>query len=408
MPIRRAGEELQGLSAGPGAGMLLHLSRAGGPLLRAGFLLGLLAASVAGLRPAAGAEKGKAHMEKVPFGQLPDGTPIDQYILDNGRGMVVKVIPYGGILTAIEVPDRQGRRTNVTLGFEDLTGYLQKHPYFGALVGRVANRIAGGRFTLDGQEYVLARNNGPNHLHGGLKGFDKVLWRLQPLPPGEEVGVQLSYRSPDGEEGYPGNLAVTVTYTLTPQQELRLDYRATTDKATPVNLSNHTYFNLAGPAAGDVLGHEVFLAADFYTPTDENLIPTGEIRSVRGTPYDFTQPRTIGSRIGQLPGPPGGYDVNYVLRHPGPELHLAARVYEPTSGRVLEMYTTEPGVQFYTGNFLDGSLRGAGGVVYRKHQGFCLEAQHFPDAVHHPHFPSIILRPGQTYRQTTIYKFATR
>jgi aldose 1-epimerase len=350
----------------------------------------------------------KATLEKKPFGKTKDGTPVDLYILNNAHGMIAKVMTYGGILTELKVPDRDGKSANVVLGFDDLEGYLAGHPFFGATVGRVANRIAKGKFTLNGREYKLATNNGPNALHGGLKGFDKVVWKAEPVNVPDGVAVKFTYQSPNGEEGYPGNLTATVTYTLTSKNELRLDYTATTDKATPVNLSNHTYFNLAGPGSGDILGHELMLAADKYTPVDKTLIPTGKIEPVQGTPLDFTKPVAIGARIDQLKGKPNGYDHNFVLRSGGKRRALAARVREPKSGRVMEMFTTEPGVQFYTGNFLDGSVKGNGGVAYKKHQGFCLEAQHFPDSVNHPNFPSTILEPGQTYKQTTIYKFSSK
>jgi aldose 1-epimerase len=344
----------------------------------------------------------------MDFGKTPDGTPVALYVLTNAKGLKAKVMTYGATLTELDVPDRDGRLGDVVLGFDTLPGYLAVHPFFGSTVGRVANSIAKGRFTLDGKGYKLATNNGPNALHGGLKGFDKVVWKAEPVQKPDGVAVKFSYHSRDGEEGYPGNLDATVTYTLTDGNELRLDYTATTDKATPVNLTNHTYFNLAGVRGGNILGHELMVAADKYTPTDDTLIPTGAIKPVRGTPVDFTTPHPIGSRIAQLKGDPGGYDHNFVLNSGGKKLALAARVTEPGTGRVLEMYTTEPGVQFYTGNFLDGKLKGKGGVVYEKHQGFCLEAQHFPDSVNHPDFPSMILRPGQTYTQTTVYKFSTR
>jgi aldose 1-epimerase len=356
---------------------------------------------------AEGGEKMQATITKSDFGKTPDGTAVDLYTLTNANGVKAKIITYGALLTELLVPDRDGKLDDVVLGFDDLKGYLGGHPYFGAIVGRVTNRIAKGKFTLDGKEYHLAVNNGPNSLHGGLKGFDKVVWKAEQVPAADGVAVKFTYVSPDGEEGYPGNLSAAVTYTLTNQNEVKIDYLATTDKATPVNLTNHSYFNLADPRSGDVLGHELMLAADEYTPSDDTLIPTGELKSVKGTPLDFTTPTPIGARINQLKGDPIGYDHNYVLRGGGKSLALAARVREPKTGRVLEMYTTEPGVQFYTGNFLDGTLKGKG-VVYHKHQGFCLEAQHYPDSVNHPEFPSVILRPGKTYTQTTVYKFSVK
>jgi aldose 1-epimerase len=359
---------------------------------------------LAALGPAVAADKPKAGVTRSEFGKTPEGTAVDLYTLTNANGMTAKVMTYGALLTELHVPDRAGKPGDVVLGFDTLEGYLHGHPYFGATVGRVANRIAKGRFTLDGKEYTLAVNNGPNALHGGKKGFDKVVWTAEPVAGAS--AVKFTYRSPAGEEGYPGTLTATVTYTLTDRNELRLDYTATTDQPTPVNLTNHTYFNLAGPASGDVLGAVLMIDADKYTPTDDTLIPTGELRSVKGTPYDFTTPTPIGTRIAELKGNPGGYDTNYVLNGGGKSLGLAARVMDPKSGRVMEMFTTEPGVQFYTGNFLDGSIRGKGGVAYNKHQAFCLEAQHFPDSVNHPDFPSMILRPGQTYKQTTSYKFS--
>jgi aldose 1-epimerase len=321
--------------------------------------------------------------------------------------MTAKVMTYGAILTELHVPDRDGKPADVVLGFDNLDAYLAGHPHFGATTGRVANRIAKGRFTLDGKEYKLAVNNGPNSLHGGLKGFDKVVWKAEDVSGPGGPAVKFSYKSPDGEEGYPGTLSVSVTYTVTPDNALKIDYAATTDKATPVNLTNHSYFNLAGAASGTILDHELMLAADQYTPADDTLIPTGEIKPVRGTPLDFTSPTRIGARIDQIKKEIGGYDHNYVIRPDTRSPAFAARVYEPASGRVLEMFTTEPGVQLYTANFLNGTHKNKG-VAFQKHQGFCLEAQHFPDAVNHPEFPSIILRPGATYTQTTIYKFTTR
>ena len=350
----------------------------------------------------------EARVEKTLFGKTADGTPIELYTLKNAKGMVVKVMTYGAIVTEVHVPDRTGKMTDVVLGFNRLDQYLGTHPYFGAIVGRVANRIARGQFTLNGKLYKLATNNGPNHLHGGLKGFDKVVWKAEPLEAGGGAAVKLSYVSPDGDEGYPGTLSVTVTYTLPgDRNELRIDYGATTDRATPVNLSSHIYFNLAGEGTGDILGHEVMLAANAYTPVDDALIPTGKIEPVAGTVMDFTTPHAIGERIARVPGaPPGGYDHNYVLTSGGGTLALAARVKEPKSGRVMEVLTTEPGIQFYTGNFLDGTLTGKAGVAYRKHAGFCLETQHFPDSVNHPNFPSTILEPGKTYKTSTVYRFS--
>ena len=351
--------------------------------------------------------KGQMVLDEKIFGRMPDGTPVKLYTLKNPNGVSVGVTEFGAIITEIHAPDRNGKDADVVLGFDNLDRYVKGHPFFGAIAGRVANRIANGRFKLDGKEYTLAKNNGPNHLHGGLKGFDKKVWKSMPRPAnGHEVSVEFSCFSSDGEEGYPGNLNVTVTYTLTDKNELRIDYKATTDKATPVNLTNHSYFNLAG--SGDVLGHELWLAADSYTPTDEGLIPTGEIKSVKGTPLDFTKPTTLGARYQQTGLKPAGYDHNFVLSSGGKSLALAARVVEPKSGRVMEVFTTEPGVQLYTANGLDGSITGVGGVVYPRHGGFCLETQHFPDSINKPTFPSVVLRPGETFKSTTIYKFSAR
>ncbi len=354
-----------------------------------------------------GGSKTHGGLQMMDFGKTPEGMPVELYVLKNGR-MTVKVMTYGAIIAELHVPDRRGTPGDVVLGFDDLEGYLCNHPYFGATIGRVANRIAGGKFTLEGKEYALALNHGPNSLHGGRKGFDKVLWKAEEVSGPDGPAVKLTYLSRDGEEGYPGNLSASVTFTVTDDDSLRIDYTATTDKATPVNLTNHSYFHLAGPASGTILDHELMLAADTYTPVDDTLIPTGEIASVRETPMDFTTPTPIGARIDQLKGDPRGYDHNFVLRGGEKSPVLAARLYDPKSGRVMEVFTTEPGVQFYSGNFLDGTLKGKGGVVYRKHQGLCLETQHFPDSVHHANFPSIILRPSMTYTQTTIYRFSTR
>ena len=346
-------------------------------------------------------------LNKMIFGNTPDGTPVELYVLKNGQ-ITVKVMTYGAIITEIDTPDRNGKEGDVVLGFDSLEGYLGKHPYFGATVGRVANRIAKGKFTLNGQEYTLAVNDGPNTLHGGLKGFDKVIWKAEPISRPDGPSIKLTRRSPDGEEGYPGNLDVSVQFTVTEQNELKIEYTATTDKATPINLSNHSYFNLAGRTTEPVLGHELMLAADHYTPVDETLIPTGEIAPVAGTPLDFTKPTDIGARIKELKGEPTGYDHNFVLDSGGKSLALAVRVYEPKTGRVMELSTTEPGVQFYTGNFLDGTITGKDGIAYRKHHAFCLEAQHYPDSIHHANFPSAVLEPGKTYTQTTVYKFSAR
>jgi aldose 1-epimerase len=345
-------------------------------------------------------------IEEQDWGRTPEGTPVKLFTLTNSKGMVAKITTYGAIVTELRVPDRNGKIDDVVLGFDNLDQYLKGHPYFGAVAGRVANRIAKGKFTLDGKDYTLAINNGPNHLHGGLKGFDKVVWQAKQVEINSTHALQLKYLSKDGEEGYPGNLEVTVTYTLTDENELRIDYSATTDKSTPVNLTNHSYFNLAG--SGDIGRHELMINADRYTVTDDTLIPTGEIVPVKGTPLDFTRPTPIGARINEIKRTPPGYDDNFVLNSGGKSLALAAQVYEPTSGRVMEVSTTEPGVQFYSGNFLDGTLTGKNGVVYKQHTGFCLETQHFPDSINHPNFPSPILRPGKTFKSTTVYKFGAR
>jgi len=343
---------------------------------------------------------------KESFGKTPDGKQVDLYTLTNTSGIRARITSFGAILVSLEVPDRDGSLADITLGFDKLDGYLGVHPYFGAIVGRYANRIGKAAFKLDGKVYKLAANNGENHLHGGTKGFDKAVWRLEDLGvKGAGAMVKMSYISEDGEEGYPGNLACSVTYTLTEDNKLEISYDAETDKKTVVNLTNHSYFNLAGQGTGDILGHELMLNADKYTVVDKGLIPTGENRSVKGTPMDFTTPMTIGSRIGQVEG---GYDHNYVLNSRGGTLALAAKVYEPTSGRVMEIYTDQPGVQFYTGNFLDGSVTGKAGKVYQKNYGFCLETQHFPDSPNKPDFPSVVLLPGQRYATVTVYKFSTK
>lgn len=346
----------------------------------------------------------KSATRKQAFGKTAAGQGVDLYTLSNGAGMEVSITTYGGIVTSIKVPDRTGNSADVVLGFDSLDGYLKEHPYFGAMIGRYGNRVGKGLFTLNGVEYKLARNNGENHLHGGLVGFDKVVWKA-----GGEESLELSYTSKDGEEGYPGNLDVKVTYSLTTDNALRIDYFATTDKETVVNLTNHSYFNLAGHGEGDVLGHEVTVQADRFTPVDSGLIPTGELRPVEGTPFDFRQARRIGERIEQkdeqlIRGK--GYDHNFVLNNQGGTLALAARVKEPRTGRVMEVHTTEPGLQFYTGNFLDGSITGKGGKRYDQRYGFCMETQHYPDSPNKPSFPPVVLKAGEQYKTTTIYKFS--
>lgn len=349
-----------------------------------------------------------ASISVEPFGTTPDGTAVERYTLSN-RGMTVRILTYGGIIQTLEVPDRRGDPVNVVLGFEDLQGYVDHNnpgPYFGALIGRYGNRIAGGQFDLDGQTYQLALNNGPNSLHGGIESFDKKVWEATPIEGKRSVGLQLDYTSVDGEEGYPGTLDVQVTYTLTKDQRLEIHYTATTDAPTVVNLTNHTYWNLQGEGSGTILDHELTLPASAYTPVDETLIPTGEIADVSGTPMDFRHPTAIGERIREpfeqlLFGQ--GYDHNWVLDRPDDDsLALAATLRDPDSGRTLRMYTTEPGIQFYSGNFLDGTLVGTGGHVYRQSDGLALETQHFPDSPNQPQFPSTTLRPGDTYDTTTV------
>jgi aldose 1-epimerase len=361
-----------------------------------------------GTTPAAGG------ITSEPFGEV-DGEAVDLYTLTNANGVEVKIMTYGGILQSIRVPDRDGNLANVTLNKPTLEDYLDGHPYFGCITGRYANRIARGTFTLDGEMYRLALNNGENTLHGGEVGFDKVIWEASEVTDGDGVGLRLSRTSPDGEEGYPGELTVEVTYTLTDNDEIRMDYHATTDAPTVVNLTNHAYWNLAGEGAGSIYDHELQINAANYTPVDDTLIPTGEIAPVEGTPFDFTTPHAIGERIrdgsneqliiGQ------GYDHNYVLDRPSPDdtsMIVAAEVFEPTSGRVLTISTTEPGIQFYSGNFLNGLDVGESGQAYRQGDGFALETQHYPDSPNQPEFPPTVLQPGEEYATTTIYAFSTR
>jgi aldose 1-epimerase len=342
-------------------------------------------------------------LSKTLFGHLSDGRAADLYTLTNTGGLVAKITNWGGIVTELHTPDRAGKLGDVVLGFDSLAPYEAKHPFFGALVGRVGNRIANARFALDGVVYQLAANDGPHALHGGLRGFDKVLWTAEGAVTERGPAVRLAYVSPDGEEGYPGTLSVKVTYTLTDAGGLEIDYRATTDRRTPVNLTNHSYFNLAG--RGLILDHELTIMARSYTPVDATLIPTGELAPVAGTPLDFTRPTPIGARLAAVGGEPVGYDHNFVLPSAGAEPALIARVCEPATGRVMEVETTEPGVQFYTGNFLDGRVVGKGGVAYAQHAGFCLETQHYPDSIHHASFPSTILRPGETFKSETMYTY---
>ncbi|MCP4643710.1 MAG: galactose mutarotase [bacterium] len=355
-------------------------------------------------------KEGTMSIHEEKYGKTPDGQEAKLYTLTNAAGMEVKITNFGAIVVSVRVPDREGRFEDVTLGFDDLPGWIDGTSYFGCVVGRYGNRIAQGRFALDGEAYTLAVNNGPNHLHGGLKGFDKKLWAAESFTQPDGVGVKLRCVSPDGEEGYPGTLKASVVYVLSEDNELKVLYDAETDKATPINLTQHTYFNLAGPGTRDILEHVLMLNADKFTPVDKTLIPTGVLQPVAGTPFDFTAPAAIGARIGETDQQlefGGGYDHNFVLNSQDGTLALAARVHAPGSGRVMEVYTTEPGVQFYCGNFLDGSTTGKGGKVYEYRYGFCLETQHYPDSPNQPDFPSCILRPGERYKHETVFKFLT-
>jgi aldose 1-epimerase len=390
--------------------------------------LASLAAAAAGCR-AIPMPTPHARVSRAPFGGFAGGTAVDIFTLANGRGMDVRTMPYGAAIVSIRVPDRGGAIGDVVLGFDTLPDYVAKNRFFGVVAGRYGNRIAKGRFTLDGRTYALATNNGANHLHGGVKGFDKVVWEAEPFERDGNVGVAYSHTSPDGDEGYPGTLRVRVTYTLSPSNALTVDYDATTDAPTPINLTQHSYFNLAGDGSGDILGHEVTIDADRFTPVDATLIPTGELAPVAGTPFDFRQPTAVGARIGadhpQLKAG-NGYDHNFVLNKTaggstGPALRTeesagskgrgllllehAARVVDPKSGRTLDVSTSEPGVQFYTGNFLDGTVTGKSGHVYQRRAGLCLETQHFPDSPNHPDFPSTILRPGTRFQSRTVFTF---
>ncbi len=351
----------------------------------------------------------EVHLHRSRFGHLPDGTVVERFALRGASGLEMEVSGYGGAIVSLRVPDRRGHLADVVLGFDRLEDYVADRFYVGALIGRFANRIRSGRFTLDGHEYALPVNDGANHLHGGPGGFHKVPWRMEPMQDTGTVGVRLDRRSPDGEQGYPGNLDVTVTYRLTLEGALVIDYAAQTDRPTPVSLTQHTYFNLSGDPARDILDHQLELHADRFTPVDGGLIPTGELATVAGTPLDFRRPTTIGARIGD--GDPrlaqvGGYDHNFVVADGDAPLACAARVHEPVSGRVLELFTTEPGLQLYSGNFLDGSSIGKGGQPYGFRCGFCLEPQKFPDSPNHPEFPGCILRPGEHYASRTVYRFS--
>ena len=356
------------------------------------------------LQPTPVYARAAANVDQTEFGKLPDGTAITAYTLKNAKGSWAKVITYGATLTELYVPDKSGKTGDVVLGFSDLQGYLGDEPFFGATVGRYANRIAKGHFTLNGKEYSLAINNGPNTLHGGKIGFSRKVWKAEILPGMTAAAVRFTYLSKDGEENFPGNLNVSVTYTLTDTNELKLDYRAETDQDTPINLTNHSYFALGGPGK-NILDEVLFLNAGEYTPVDSTLIPTGEIKSVKGTPLDFTKPTAIGARINEIKDI-GGYDHNFVLNGKAGKLRLAARAADPTTGRQMEVWTTEPGVQFYSSIGLNGSIVGKGGIAYPKFGGLCLETQHFPDSVNHPNFPSAILHPGKPFESETIYKFS--
>jgi len=375
------------------------------------FVFMVFTPAIGGLLAAQTSGKHKSGVEQQPFGTR-DGRPVTLYKLTNSHGVEVHAMNYGGIILSIRVPDRKGQFADIVLGHETMEGYVPNPPYIGAIVGRYANRIANGTFTLDGKTYTLPKNDGPNTLHGGTtRTFDKVVWDGEPLE--GKTGVAFSYLSKDGEEGFPGNLKVKVTYTLTDGNALIIDYEATTDKATPINVSQHSYFNLKGEGNGDILDHEIMINADRFTPVDKNLIPTGELRPVKGTPLDFTKSTRIGARIDDnyeqlVLG--HGYDHNFVLNDKPDQngLKLAARVHESASGRVLEVWTTQPGIQFYTGNFLDGTVTGKQGHVYKRRYGFCLETQHFPDSPNHPKFPTTILKPGETFHQKSVFKFSAK
>ena len=370
--------------------------------------LGLLAACFTGCSTM-NAPKGS--ITKADFGKTPDGQAVEIYTLRNSRGAEARIMTYGGIVQSLTMPDKNGKLADIVLGYDNLQGYIDKTPYFGALIGRYGNRIGGAKYVLEGQTYTLATNNNGNSLHGGLKGFDKVVWAARSMVTTHGPALILTYFSKDGEEGYPGNLEVTAVYTLTDDNELELEFAATTDKPTVVNLTHHSYFNLAGQGNGDILGHIVYINSDQTTPVDSGLIPTGNFADVTGTPFDFRKPTAIGARINDPDtvlqyGP--GYDHNWVINKPLGQFGLQARVVEPNSGRVMEVWSDEPGLQFYAGNFLDGTIHGRGGVAYQVHTGFCMEPQHYPDSPNKPQFPSTELKPGHKYKNTIVYKFSVQ
>jgi aldose 1-epimerase len=368
----------------------------------AGVLAGALALASFAQTPQ---KKGHSNVQKQAWGKLPDGTPVDLYTLSNAHGMKAGIMTYGGAIVSLTAPDRAGKYADVVLGMDSLDGYVKGVPYFGALIGRYGNRIGHAQFTLDGKTYHLPKNDGDNTLHGGTRGFDKHVWTAHPA--GDSL--ELTYVSKDGEEGFPGTLTAKVVYTLTPQNELRIEYSATTDQDTVLNLTNHTYFNLAGAGEGDILGHDVTIHAARFTPVDSGLIPTGELKAVKGTPFDFTKSTAIGARIGQADQQlqfGKGYDHNWVVEGTG--MRTVAEVYEPKSGRVMDVMTDQPGLQFYTGNFLDGTIHGKGGKAYPFRGAFCMETQHFPDSPNQPSFPSTELKPGQAYHTVTVYRFSAR
>lgn len=354
-------------------------------------------------------EATEVNISKSVFGALPDGRSADLYTLKNANGMVVKISNYGGTITYWSAPDKEGKYADITLGCDSLQGYLKGVPYFGALIGRYGNRIANGKFTLEGKQYVLEKNNGVNALHGGIKGFDKVLWEATPVD-GEEPQLMLKYISADGEEGYPGTLTTEVTYTLQKDNSLKIEYSATTDKTTVLNLTNHAYFNLSGDMSREILDHEVSIKADKFLPVNETLIPTGELKPVSGTVFDFNKSTKIGTGINNLKDQQivygKGYDHCWVFSDTSKTLKSVAKVYEPASGRLMEVLTTEPAIQFYSGNFLDGTIKGKGGIVYKHRSGLCLETQHYPDSPNQSGFPSTVLKPGERYNTVTVYKFS--